>query len=102
MTIEEMKRIKKEKGYSYIQIAHMSGVPLGTVQKIFGGETKSPRYDTILALESLFRGETSAVREEMTARNTAITMVPFKIIFFIPKSPGQMEPACYSFSFSSF
>lgn len=65
MTIEEMKRIKKEKGYSYIQIAHMSGVPLGTVQKIFGGETKSPRYDTILALESLFRGETSAVREEM-------------------------------------
>ena len=43
----------------------MSGVPLGTVQKIFGGETKSPRYDTIQALESLFRGETSAVREEM-------------------------------------
>ena len=34
MTIEEMKRIKKEKGYSYSQIAHMSGVPVGTVQKI--------------------------------------------------------------------
>ena len=57
MTIEEMKRIKKEKGYSYTQIAQMSGVPLGTVQKVFGGETANPRYDTLQALESLFNGE---------------------------------------------
>lgn len=66
MTIEEMKSIKKEKGYSYGQIARMSGVPVGTVQKIFGGETSSPRYDTLMALESFFMGEggTAALREE--------------------------------------
>ena len=70
MTIEEMKRIKKEKGYSYTQIAQMSGVPLGTVQKVFGGETANPRYDTLQALESLFNGESgthSSVREEEAA-----------------------------------
>ena len=54
MTIEEMKKKKKEKGYTYEQIARLSGVPLGTVQKIFCGETVSPRYDTLLALEKLF------------------------------------------------
>ena len=67
MTIEEMKRIKKEKGYSYAQIARMSKVPLGTVQKVFSGETASPRYDTLMALESFFMGEDmegSLLREE--------------------------------------
>lgn len=54
MTVEEMKRKKKEKGYTYAQIAELSGVPLGTVQKIFSGETLSPRYDTLQALEQLF------------------------------------------------
>lgn len=56
MTIQEMKKIKQEKGYTYAQIAELSGVPLGTVQKIFCGETTSPRYDTLLALENLFAG----------------------------------------------
>ncbi len=54
MTIEEMQRIKMEKGYSYAQIAEESGVPLGTVRKIFTGETAHPRYDTLLALEKFF------------------------------------------------
>ena len=54
MTVQEMKRKKKEKGYTYAQIAELSGVPLGTIQKIFNGETISPRYDTLQALEKIF------------------------------------------------
>lgn len=54
MTIQEMREKKSEKGYSYAQIAELSGVPLGTVQKIFTGETVNPRYDTLQALEKLF------------------------------------------------
>ena len=54
MTIQEMKDKKKEKGYTYAQMAELSGVPLGTIQKIFSGETESPRYDTLLALEQIF------------------------------------------------
>ena len=54
MTIEEMKILKKERGYSYAQISERSEVPLGTVQKIFCGVTKSPRYETIKALERAF------------------------------------------------
>ena len=72
MTVEDMKRIKQEKGYSYAQIAQMSGVPLGTVQKVFGGETTSPRYDTLMALESFFKREmgTGMVKEEAAQYST--------------------------------
>ena len=55
MTIDEMRQKKKEKGYTYVQIADLSGVPLGTVQKVFSGETEKPLYDTLLALEQLFK-----------------------------------------------
>ena len=33
MTIEEMKKRKRELGYTYEQISKMSNVPLGTVRK---------------------------------------------------------------------
>ena len=55
MTIEEMKKRKREFGYTYEQISKLSNVPLGTVQKIFAGVTESPRYDTIAALSQILR-----------------------------------------------
>ncbi len=66
MTIEEMMKRKGDLGLTYEEIAGMSGVPIGTVQKVLGGITKSPRYDTLLALEKVL-GEDSAsncVRED--------------------------------------
>lgn len=53
MTIQEMNERKKELGYSYEKLSELSGVPVGTVQKVLGGITKSPRYDTIYALEKV-------------------------------------------------
>ena len=55
MTIEEMKRRKLERGYSYAQLSELSGVPLGTVQKIFSGDTEHPRYATLQALEQVLK-----------------------------------------------
>lgn len=64
MTIKEMLEIKLEIGYTYEQISELSGVPLGTVQKVFSGTTKSPRYDTLQALEKAFRKlDDSYIRE---------------------------------------
>ena len=54
MTVEEMKKKKSELGFSCEQISARSGVPLGTVQKIFSGITKRPRYDTMCQLEKAF------------------------------------------------
>lgn len=64
MTLSEMRERKKELGYSYEQIADWSGVPLSTVQKVFSGVTKSPRYDTLRAIEEVLTDKPAmAVRE---------------------------------------
>lgn len=68
MTINEMKERKTELGYTYAQIAELSGVPLGTVQKIFSGVTTSPRYETLQALEQVLSdARASYVCEPQTA-----------------------------------
>ena len=53
MNVEELKARKRELGYSNRELAEESGVPLGTVQKIFGGETKAPRKQTLEALSQV-------------------------------------------------
>lgn len=68
MNLEQMKERKRELGYTYEQIAELSGVPLGTVQKVFCGATASPRYDTLCALEQVFqKKEECFVKEAATA-----------------------------------
>lgn len=68
MTLAEMRERKRELGYSYEQIADMSGVPLSTVQKVFSGATQSPRYDTLLAIETVLE-DYSTTRVSETATN---------------------------------
>lgn len=62
MTIEEMKKKKQQLGYTNADIARLSGVPVATVEKIFAGITKSPRYDTLQALEKVLKAEYIEVR----------------------------------------
>ena len=50
MTVNEMNEKRKEKGYSYAQLSKLSGVPVGTIQKVLGGITKAPRYGTLIKL----------------------------------------------------
>lgn len=71
MTIVQMQYYRRKKGYSYKKLAEVSGVPLSTVQKIFGGLTRTPRYETLQALErALLPGDdedcqnVQALREE--------------------------------------
>ena len=77
MTIQEMKSRKRELGYSNEQVAALSGVPLSTVQKIFGGSTQSPRYDTLLKLERILRrGDAGASPNIETVYKTVYTSTP--------------------------
>lgn len=76
MNIEQMRERKKELGYSYEQIAELSGLPLGTVQKVLGGITKSPRYDTLQALEAVF----TKVSDDMIREGSAV---------YRTKQPGE-------------
>ena len=55
MTVKELRKRKKELGYTNEMVSEYSGVPLGTVQKIFSGATRNPRIDTLEALEMILK-----------------------------------------------
>ncbi len=56
LTLEEIRRKKEEYRYTNKQLSKLSGVPLGTLQKVLGNGTKSPRYETLQALSAVFEG----------------------------------------------
>lgn len=58
MNLSQMRYYKQQKGYSYRMLSELSGVPLGTIQKIFNEETKCPRYETLQALEKVLKPDT--------------------------------------------
>lgn len=53
MDIFELKEKKKETGMTNQEIADLSGIPVSTINKIFSGATKNPRYATLLAIEQV-------------------------------------------------
>ena len=55
--INDIRQKKRLFGYTNAIMAEKSGLPLSTVQKVLGGTTKSPRFETLLALESAFPAE---------------------------------------------
>lgn len=72
MTLEEMRARKRELGYTYDQIAALSGLPVGTVQKVFLEITKSPRYDTLMALERVLKPKQVYMVKETSAYNVEV------------------------------
>ena len=59
---EEFKERKNELGLTTEQLSRLSGIPTGTINKILNGETKSPRYATLKALNDvLFRDIDSGI-----------------------------------------
>jgi len=57
MIAEVLKKKKEEKGLTIEALSKLSGVPVGTINKIFNGETKSPRYATLTALEKVLMSD---------------------------------------------
>ena len=87
MTIDEMRRLKRELGLSYADISQKSGIPLSTVQKVLGGSTKSPRYRTLNEIERVLADALS-----LSART------PGKETYEVPASPASLlkeEPGVY-------
>ncbi len=60
MTLDEMQKKRREYGYSYKMLSELSGVPESTIQKIFRGQTESPRYETIQRLQSVLQDQSPA------------------------------------------
>lgn len=50
MWIDNLSELKKRSGKTLNQISEESGVPLGTLNKLFAGQTKDPKLETIWAV----------------------------------------------------
>lgn len=57
MTIEQMKEIIDKRGYSMAVLSAYSGVPQGTLTKIFNGTTKKPRPSALTAIERVLQAD---------------------------------------------
>jgi Uma2 family endonuclease len=65
MDLELLKNRKKELGLTNQQLAMLSGVSLGTINKIFSGATKSPQMDTLNALLPILKLNDYDLRKEV-------------------------------------
>lgn len=65
MLQERLKQKKQELGLTTEQLSQLSGVPIGTINKILNGETKSPRYDTLEALEEVLYGKKDSAQDQI-------------------------------------
>ena len=63
MDINDLKKMKKDSGMTNAKIAELSGIPLSTVNKIFSGATKNPRYATLLAIEQVLSSKEKIYKE---------------------------------------
>ncbi|MBQ9060458.1 MAG: Uma2 family endonuclease [Firmicutes bacterium] len=55
MDLEQMKKRKRELGYTNKRLADLADVPLSTIQKIFSGKTTRPQAQTMARLENVLR-----------------------------------------------
>ena len=59
MVRDYLNTLKTAGGYTWTEIANMSGIPEPTVRKVFSGETADPRFDTIVKLITAMGGDIS-------------------------------------------
>lgn len=50
MWLDILNKMKKDSGYTTEEIAIKSGIPRGTLNKLFAGQTKDPQLSTLKAV----------------------------------------------------
>lgn len=74
MEVELLKRLKKLQKLTNEELAKKSGVPLGTLNKIFSGATESPRHETMVAIaEALYYRPFEAEVSDINALREALS-----------------------------
>ena len=58
MTLEQMRKRKRQLEYTNAQLSNMTDIPLGTLNKILSGATKHPRPENLKALERVLQDTT--------------------------------------------
>ena len=84
MTLEQMRKRKKQLGYSNAQLSNMTDIPIGTLNKILCGATKKPRKENLEALER--------VLQDTTYQYGYVSAAPYKVMEPTPSYGSSKEP----------
>lgn len=71
MLLDELKKWKKEMGFSIEELAQLAQVPVGTLQKLLSGQTKSPRRETVEKLRNIMKDMSAEAKAYKIAEATA-------------------------------
>lgn len=107
MTIDDLKVMKEESGYSNKQIAELSGLPLEEVEAAFGEIVDSINFDTLMGILRVFYQKENRVRESTipyrAKRNGDYTVEDYQALpeecraelidgsFFTMNAPGPLH-----------
>lgn len=73
MWLEKLNRLKKDSGMTIEQIAIASGVPKGTLNKLFAGQTKDPQLSTVSAVVHCMGYTLDDISNDTVRGKTALT-----------------------------
>ena len=102
MNLNELKERKVALGYTNAMIAERSGVPLGTVQKIFSGATSHPRYETLTALERVLAPAGNARRPEGADLSASGSLVREEAYAYGADTSGERWPRQGSYTLKDY
>ena len=86
MGLELVNKLKQERGMVSEDLARLSGVPLGTLNKILNGQTKNPSLETVFALAHALGCSVDDFDDTDTAKNDSpIAGLPEEIQDLISK-----------------
>ena len=93
MTLEQMRKRKRELGYSNVQLSNLTDIPLGTLNKILCGATKNPRKETLEAIQR--------VLEDTTYQYGYVSAAPYMVnetpaYAIDPDAPREKKPGEYT------
>lgn len=109
--LDTINQMKKEKGMTTDDISNLSGIPKGTLNKLFAGQTKDPQLSTIKAvvhclgytLDDLDKKK-SPISEKPIMEDTVEKKVQYLTDFFIScgfiKEGGDISDSDLKFSIS--
>ena len=86
MNIDRLKKRKKELGLSNAALAELSGVSLGSINKIFAGQSVNPRVETVKAIEralGMKRAEPKAYDTDTESELLQDSAAEYKVLYTV-------------------
>ena len=80
MWLENLNRLKKNSGMTIEQIASASGVPKGTLNKLFAGQTKDPQLSTVSSVVHCMGYTLDDLSDDTVSGKTALTPALFALL----------------------